>query len=171
MEIDKKMLLKASSIFMVLWGLMSILDTVGLSVGVSFGGGIGLEVQDQFVLVAMVLYSINAILEIVASVMGYFYFKVTKQEVQHKMLKTGLLCSAAVIAVSVCIMFLGDVSQVNWLSFVGTMMVPILYLMSGSSVSKAQKKAELAAAEDPVTEALEHAETVEVEMKEPTEEA
>lgn len=162
MEIDKSMMLKAGSIFMVLWGLMSILDAVGLSVGVSFGGGIGFAVRDQWIVAAIVLYAINAILELAASAMGYFYVKAPRKDIQYKMLKIGLLCSAGVIIVSISIMFLGDVSQVNWLSFLGTLMIPIIYLMSGISTWKALKKSEQKEQEEAsVPEVLENIETAE----------
>ena len=125
-----KGLLKISSVFILIWGILNVVAGILTMAGFSFADMLATEVREELMALSLGTFIVIGIFEIVAASFGFSAAK------EGRKANRCILLGGFVFALTIVPVFLSDMSNINWPSFIASLLIPALYLI-GAFLRKA----------------------------------
>lgn len=120
-----KGLLKFSSVFMIIWGIVNIVIGVLLVVGFGAASEMVPDVQEKLMAAAIMLFIVIGICELFAAKFGFAAVKDASKA------KKCMVMGFVVISFQIGTTFTGDMNNLNVLSLIAPLLIPVLYFVGG----------------------------------------
>lgn len=116
-------LLKVSSFFLLIWGLLNVIVGIFLIADFSMVKELALGVKEDLIYLSMINFLGIGILEWIAAKLGFAAAKHANKA------NRCVLLGGLVFAMTVAPLIYGDLSAINWGSYIATMFFPLLYVL------------------------------------------